>query len=372
MSNKKVLCSTSQFQQLLTFMSQEYKLIGPTVRDGAIVYDELQSAADLPIGWMDEQDPGFYRLKRRPDNAYFGYNLGQHSWKRFLFPPREKLYSIQKKDSLTFSRGLDPAIEKMAFIGVRACEIQAMLVQDKVFQNARDVYEQYQKRRENIFILAVQCTTSAHTCFCSSMKSGPEVKGGFDLCLTEVIERQNHYFVIEIGTSKGGSLCQKIAFAEADDKTCQKASLLIEKNKCAMMRHVDNDHIHQMLMNSWNCKRWNHVASRCINCANCTMVCPTCFCSEITCTVSIDGLHADRWQSWDSCFNLSHSYIHDGPVRKSDLSRYRQWLTHKFGTWWDQFGLSGCVGCGRCITWCPVGIDVTEELRELQIEMEKK
>lgn len=369
----KTVCTARQFQQLLDLIkSGGYQLLGPAVQGGAIVYDELQSAQDLPVGWMDEQDPGFYRLRRRTDNAYFGYNLGQHGWKQFLFPPREKIFSVRKKNNtLSFSRETDPPVEKMAFIGVRACEIQALHVLDAVFQNAQDSYEQYLQRKEKLFILAVQCTRSVRTCFCASMKSGPQVTRGFDLCLTEVVEPDDHYFIVEAGTEKGSSFCQRLALAEADQKKSQKAERLVEKNRCEMARHVDHENVHRMLMDSWNCSRWDDAAERCINCANCTMVCPTCFCSEITCSASQDGRHAERRQCWDSCFNLSHSFMHGGPVRKSDRSRYRQWLTHKFGTWWDQFGMSGCVGCGRCITWCPVGIDVTEELRELQTEMEK-
>jgi ferredoxin len=372
MTNRKVLCTTTQFQQLLSLIQKDgYKLLGPTVRSDAIIYGELQSAQDLPVGWMDEQDAGYYRLKRRADEAYFGYNLSQHSWKQFLFPPKEKLYSFEKQHHLTVSRGIDPFIEKMAFIGVRACEIQAILVQDKVFGDARDAYEQYRQRRESIFIMAVQCTRSVSTCFCASMGSGPETRQGFDLSLIEIIDATGHYFIIEIGSSKGLALCEQLSLPDADEKRCQKAASLVEKNRCELKRHVDNGHVHEMLMKSWNGKRWDHVAARCVNCANCTMVCPTCFCSETIDASTIDGAHCNRWQRWDSCFTLSHSYVHGGSVRPSDRSRYRQWLTHKFGTWWDQFGMSGCVGCGRCITWCPVGIDVTEELKELQKETGK-
>ena len=95
------------------------------------------------------------------------------------------------------------------------------------------------------------------------------------------------------------------------------------------------------------------------------MVCPTCFCTSVADTTDVTGDHAERWQEWASCFDLDYSELHGGQVRSSGASRYRQWLTHKFGTWHTQFGQSGCVGCGRCIAWCPVGIDVTAELTAL-------
>ncbi len=370
---KNLRCSTSQFEELLSLIKNEgYKLLGPTVRDEAIVYDELDSAQDLPIGWMDEQNPGYYRLKRRSDQAYFGYNLGQHSWKQFLFPPREKLYTIQKKHSrLAVLEEVEPSIEKMAFIGVRACEIQAILVQDKTFNHPKATYSQYQQRRENVLIVAVNCTRSVNTCFCVSMDAGPEVKEAYDIALTEVIDADHHYFVVATGSDKGEALIAPLNLPLAESSECQTAQNLVEKNKTEMVRKVDNEHVHEMLMKSWDCKRWDKVAERCINCANCTLVCPTCFCSDTQDKVSLDGEHVERWQSWDSCFNMSHSYVHGGSIRSSAKSRYRQWLTHKFGTWWDQFGVSGCVGCGRCITWCPVGIDVTEELDELKKEIDE-
>ena len=368
MSKSQLFCTPAQFERLLDLIKQAgYKLLGPTLADEVIILDELRSARDLPIGWTDEQDPGRYRLKRRNDTAYFGYNLGPHSWKQFLFPPKEKLWSAQKQDNkLTILTEVPPTEEKMAFIGVRACEIQAIVVLDKVFNTKLETYQQYQRRRENALIVALNCTTAANTCFCASMQSGPAVKSGYDISLTEVIDERQHHFLLEIGSERGKSICKDLQLRAATKDESALACRLVEKTIEKMIRTVDNAHVHEMLMKSWDSKEWDDVAKRCINCANCTMACPTCFCSNAEDIVSIDATHTDRLQSWESCFNLSHSYIHGGSVRSSAQSRYRQWLTHKFGTWWDQFGVSGCVGCGRCITWCPVGIDVTEELKQIK------
>lgn len=371
MKQTALICSLNQFQQLLDLIKKDqYKLFGPTIRNDVIGYDEIHSAQDLPIGWMDEQDPGRYRIKRRSDAAYFGYNLGQDSWKKYLFPPREQLLSIRKQDNgLMIFQETTPPIEKMAFLGVRACELHAIFIQDRVFQNKLAVYQQYRRRRENLLLIAVNCTRSVNTCFCVSMETGPKATSGYDLALTEVLDEQNHYFIVDVGSAKGAALCHQLSLQPAEQAACEHADQLVEQTKEQTIRRVDNGHVHEMLEKSWNCKRWDQVATRCINCANCTMVCPTCFCSDIEDKISLDGSQVDRWQNWDSCFNLSHSFIHGGSIRESAKSRYRQWLTHKFGTWWDQFGTSGCVGCGRCITWCPVGIDVTEELKELNREV---
>jgi Fe-S-cluster-containing hydrogenase component 2 len=128
-----------------------------------------------------------------------------------------------------------------------------------------------------------------------------------------------------------------------------------------MGRNLDATGLPDLLRSNLDDPRYPQVASRCLACGNCTLVCPTCFCSTVIDTTDLSGSRSERFRRWDSCFNLEHSYIHGGHVRTSILSRYRQWITHKLSSWVDQFGVSGCVGCGRCITWCPVGIDITEE-----------
>jgi sulfhydrogenase subunit beta (sulfur reductase) len=370
MERKHFFCTPVQFEKLLDAIKDSgYKLLGPKVEEETIILDELASARDLPIGWTDEQSPGKYRLKPRGDAAYFGYNLGPHSWKKYLFPPKEKLWTAKRQEDqrLVLWQEVQPQ-EKLAFIGVRACEMQGILVLDKVFSNTVASSSQYQRRRENLFIVAVNCTTAAGTCFCVSMNAGPTVDTGYDLSLTEVIDPPTHFFVVASGSCRGEVLLSSLDLRDATPEECLSAKIHVDRTVDMMVRHVDNANVPAMLMDSWDAHRWDKVAERCINCANCTLACPTCFCSDVQEEVSMDGTHAERWQRWESCFNLSHSYIHGGSIRSTASSRYRQWLTHKFGTWWQQFGVSGCIGCGRCIAWCPVGIYVTEELALLQLE----
>jgi sulfhydrogenase subunit beta (sulfur reductase) len=344
-----------------------YQPVGPRLRDGAIVYDELSSADDLPAGWTDEQEGGKYRLRRRNDNALFGYAVGPHSWKKFLFPPSIRQWQARKADN-----GIDFSSEhgeapRYAFIGVRSCELRAILIQDKVFLGEKFIDPVYAERRKNAFILALNCGRAGGTCFCVSMNSGPKVQAGFDLAMTEIINEQRHYFVVEIGTELGVQVLSQIPHQKVGQQDQEAAEQVVRRTAAQMGRVMDTTHIKELLYRNYEHPRWDDVASRCLTCANCTMVCPTCFCSTVEDVTDLTGEHAERWRKWDSCFHVSFSYIAGGGgIRTSTRSRYRQWMTHKLATWIDQFGTSGCVGCGRCITWCPVAIDITEEVAAIR------
>jgi len=341
--------------------------VGPKRRDEAIVYDEINSIDDLPIGWTDEQDGGTYRLKKRSDEAFFGYAVGPHSWKKFLHPPVLRLWKAERKEKGFQILPEEQQTAKFAFIGVRSCELHAIAIQDKVFLDGKYVDPNYQTRRQEIFVVALNCSQAGGTCFCVSMNTGPKATSGYDLALTEVIEDSRHYFVTDVGSERGDELLQDLAVHQnATSEEQVKAESVVERTAAQMGRYLDTNDIKGLLYRNYNHPRWNDVAERCLSCANCTMVCPTCFCTTVEDTTDLTGLHAERWRKWDSCFTLDFSYIHGGSVRSTVYSRYRQWMTHKLATWIDQFGTSGCVGCGRCITWCPVGIDITEETRAIR------
>lgn len=337
------------------------RVVGPTIRDGAIVYDEVGAPADLPIGWTDEQAPGHYRLRPRADESLFGYNVGPHSWKRFLHPPHLRLWS-GTSDADGFHVEPEEAEDtRYAFIGVRACELRAVAIQDRVFLGGPYQEPRYQRRRQDICVIAVNCGSAGATCFCVSMHAGPRCESDFDLCLTEILTSDNHYFVVEIGSQLGAAIVAEIPHAPARDEHLVAVEQVVAETSNHMGRSLETNGIRDVLMNNLQHPRWDEVADRCLSCGNCTSVCPTCFCTTVEDVTDLDGERIERLRRWDSCFTADFSYIHGGSVRASGRSRYRQWLTHKLATWHDQFGSSGCVGCGRCITWCPVGIDLTEE-----------
>jgi ferredoxin len=341
-----------------------FRSIGPRVRDGAIVYDDIESSADLPIGWTDEQEAGRYRLERRDDEARFGYAVGPHSWKQFLLPARIQLWRARKRDDSFVVEQDEPDGTPLALIGVRACELHGIAVQDKVLLGGTYADHDYAARRKDAFIVAVNCFEPAATCFCTSMETGPKAEAGYDLALTEILDGE-HRLLVEVGTPRGAEVLAEVPTRPAEPADLQAAGAAIDGAAERMGRHVDTTDIRDMLAGNLEHDRWNEVASRCLTCGNCTLVCPTCFCTTVEDHTDLAG-NAERTREWDSCFSVEYSHIHGGSIRPSGRSRYRQWLTHKFGTWYDQFGSSGCVGCGRCIAWCPVGIDVTEELAAIR------
>jgi ferredoxin len=358
--------SLEGLDELVVRLNQRgYRVVGPSVRDGAVVYDDLETAADLPIGWGDHQEAGAYRLVRRDDDARFGYAVGPHSWKQFLQPPHIRLWRA-RRDGEGIEVEDEPGPDRpYAFFGVRGCDRHAIAIQDRVLMEGRFADADYAARREGAFIVAVDCADPAGTCFCVSMDTGPGVEEGFDLALTELLDGQ-HRFLVRVGTERGADVLAEIEHRPADDPEVSARTQIVERSAAHMGRQLDTLGLRELLQDSLEHPRWDEVAERCLTCGNCTMVCPTCFCTTVEDVTDLTAETGERWRSWDTCFSLDHSYVHGGSVRPTGRSRYRQWMTHKLSTWWDQFDTSGCVGCGRCIAWCPVGIDITEEAEAIR------
>ncbi|GHF37433.1 4Fe-4S dicluster domain-containing protein [Streptomyces griseosporeus] len=353
-----------------TLVAQGRTVIGPTVRDGAVVLAELSRGDQLPYGWGVELDAGRYRLVPRADGAAFAHSAGPQSWKNWLHPAHERLWSADRAPDGTpayTTEPLDPP--QYAFLGVRPCDLRAIAIQDRVLTGGAYEDSRYGARRRRALLIAVECTEPGGTCFCVSAGGGPAAGPGYDLALTEVLDGDGHRFLVRVGSEDGARLLEQVPHRAADPATEATARASVEAAAGRMGRALPEVDIRELLAASPDAERWNDVASRCLTCANCTMVCPTCFCTTTEEVTDLTGDHTERWQRWDSCFDLDFSHLHGGgPVRASARSRYRQWLTHKLSTWYDQFGSSGCVGCGRCIAWCPAGIDITEEVRAMDAE----
>ncbi len=333
-------------------------VIAPTVVDGSITYGEIESAEDLPVGMGDEQGPGSYRLIERHDDRVFSYTVGPISPKRWTFPSPVTL-NVGRREGKTVSFErvpVDPP--KLAFLGVRACELAAMGIHDRVLLGGPYTDEDYRARRAQVLVIAVNCTTSSSTCFCTSMDTGPDVRSGYDLALTELDDG----FVLRVGSPAGADILARLPVRGAAPAQVTTATDAVAAVAARMGDPVPTAGLHDRLMAQFDSPRWAQIAERCLSCANCTLVCPTCFCNSVIQQTDLDGQASTSERVWDSCFTAAFARVAGGNFRSRPRDRYRQWLTHKFATWIDQFGTSGCVGCGRCITWCPVGIDVREEL----------
>ncbi len=338
-------------------------VIGPVVRDGVITHDEIASADELPTGWTEEQDGGTYRLERTGTDEVFAWATPSTSWKRYLYPPRTLLVRARRSAGAIDVEPPAPATRPTAFFGIRSCDLAALGVLDNVFLDPGATDPTYAARRADLFIVAVACGNPGNTCFCASMDTGPSPRTGYDLAITELADG-GHEFLVSAGSERGEALLDTLAGRTATAIEHERVAAVADRATAAMGRELRADDV-ACAGEAPTHSRWDDVAARCLACANCTMVCPTCFCSTTEDTTDLSGDTAERWRVWDSCFTLGFSHLHGGAVRTTTASRYRQWLLHKLVTWHDQFGTSGCVGCGRCITWCPVGIDLTAEVAAL-------
>ncbi|MBI4935366.1 MAG: 4Fe-4S dicluster domain-containing protein [Actinobacteria bacterium] len=341
-----------------------YRVVGPLVRDGVIVYDDVRSGDDLPKGVTVEQSAGRWRLTIDDRPTRFSWTPGADSWKRFVFPAHQEVLRVRHVDG-SFATTRPPSPDRpLALLGARDCETRALGVLDRVLIDPDHPDPRYAERRADTFVVAVTCGQPSATCWCTSMGGGPRPREGFDILLTEVTTGV-HRLIAEPGSERGSALLARVGIAPATDEDHADVEAVADAATSSMPARLPGADIPTLLAGMHH-PHWDEVAARCLSCANCTMVCPTCFCSTLSDTAALGADHAAgaetvRVQEWASCFQLDHSNLAGHPVRATTMSRYRQWLTHKLQTWPEQFGTLGCVGCGRCTTWCPAGIDLVEE-----------
>ncbi len=343
---------------------QGRQVIGPIVRDGVITHDEFDSVSELPHGWTEDQDGGRYQLVPTGTDEVFGFSSPSTSWKRYLYPERTLLIRARRDNGTVEVVQPQPDAPAVAFFGIRSCDLVALGILDRVFLDREATDPTYAARRSDVFIVAAACNRPGKTCFCASMDTGPTPRSGFDLSVRELHGDGRHEFLVEAGSERGTELLATIASRRATTADLDTAQALHGRAAASMGRRMDPQDPPLAALDPDH-PRWDDVANRCLACGNCTMVCPTCFCNATEDSTNLTGTEAERWRVWDSCFSIDFSHLHGGSVRSTVKSRYRQWLLHKLVTWHDQFDVSGCVGCGRCITWCPVGIDLTAEITAL-------
>lgn len=347
---------------LAKLMDAGYQCLAPAAENGAIVLRALAAPDDLPRGLQAEQAPGRYRLTADPHKRYFAWANGPQAIKPHLFAPRESLWRVQRdaQGRLQFM-AVEPPAPRLALIGVRACDLAALALQDAHFLRGGQPDAHYARRREQLFLVAVQCAEPAATCFCASTGDGPTPHAGYDIALAELADG----FVTAAASEKGAALLKALNLAPATSQQIDDARQQGQAAAAAQTRNLPGRNLRDVLMSRLEHPHWDEVATRCLACGNCTAVCPTCFCHAEQDEPSLDGQSSEHGRIWDSCFGEAHGYLHGYQVRPDIRARYRQWLTHKLATWHDQYGRSGCVGCGRCIAWCPAEIDLTAETAAL-------
>ncbi len=366
MMSAGVVIGPDELEQLVkALLARGYRALGPVVRDGAIILGEVEGTAELPKGWQDNQAPGSYSLNQTGSHNLFDWAVGPQSVKAEVFPPRSTIWTA-KPPGYVVEEVPDEAAP-VAVIGARPCDLAGLDVLGRALVNGSAADPTFQRRSGGAFLVVAECTHPANTCFCVSMGTGPGASHGFDVRLTELpgAGTEDPRYLALAGTRQGRELLDGLPGRPAQPADEAERVNLLARAASRMGRSVDNAGLPELLARNLSNPRWDDVAERCLACGNCTAVCPTCFCANFEDTTDLQGT-VRRQRTWASCSDLAHSYVHGGPVRSSIKSRYRQWATHKFSWWWDQFGTSGCIGCGRCITWCPAGIDITEEIAALR------
>jgi ferredoxin len=366
-----VIFDKEHLKTLFDALSRTYTVIGPRLRNGVIVVDEI-TFNDIPFGYSDHEEPGLYRTQKEGRNL-FSFTIGPDSLKKFLHSSYKPLFSFDKTKQ---SYSVEPCKDNkkaQAFFGVKSCDLSALSVLDRVFSSLKNTSHgaqifEYTRARQQAFIVAVNCIRAGNNCFCASMDSGPEVKDGYDIALTEL----ETVFLAEAGSEKGKNIIETLPIQKAGAEVIAQRQNVIEECRLSMKKTIKTDDLPEFLYRHFDSPRWKEVAKRCLACGNCTLVCPTCFCNSIFDYVTLSGIKSSheyrgqRIRAWDCCFSANFARVHGGNFRHSRRARYRHWMNHKLAYWIEEFGVSGCVGCGRCITWCPVGIDITEELQALR------
>lgn len=337
---------------------RNYRIIGPKIHEGVIRIQLLERFEEIPYGYGDEQAPGHYRLSKGDGH----FRNGPDSPKYYLYPPELILFIIKPDWSIKHPGHEFP---KTAFFGIKPCDLAAIKIMDKVHESLVDSY--YLNARMDLLLIVENCISPGHTCFCATMRTGPTATYGFDIAYT----RLDNEVLFQPGSDSGVELLTELDLEPASVESLDKLGETIKRAAEIARGNFSIENLPETLEANMESEVYNRLAERCFGCANCNMVCPTCFCFDVLDEPELDG-SAKRVRIWDGCHSYSYAQVAGGHFRKDLWARYRHWILHKFIYWLRQFGSFGCVGCGRCITWCPAGIDIREVVSSVLREAEDR
>lgn len=281
--------------------------------------------------------------------------------KTLLIPPEEKLFRIKDgkiEETLLNANG------RTAILGVHPCDVNAMNLLERVYMDRpEDPY--FEARRKNLLVIALNCKNAEEYCFCTSFGTGPSLEEGFDLLLTDLGDR----FLMEVGSKKGSELISDFYMPQATSTDILEKDDSIRMVKSSIRRHVNTAGLQKIMTGAIYNPIWSELAGKCTGCGICNMVCPTCFCFNVVDEPELDSGCVLRTRTWDGCLLWEYAEVALGGNFRRDLTaRIRQFANHKMNYWINQYGALGCVGCGRCIEQCPVGIDITNVVARLRGE----
>jgi sulfhydrogenase subunit beta (sulfur reductase) len=331
-----------RLEGFLQSLLRDRTVFGPVKKGQLVLLESIHSADDLILGQG--------KTKNSPKNA--------------LFPQAERLFTYRKEGQGITLDPPFPGGKKQALFGVRPCDVRAFLLLDSVFTSDKpDPY--YADRRSNTVVVSLACTHPDAACFCQSLGGGPCSSEGSDLLMFDLGDQ----YLVEGHSAQGRLLLENDFFGDADDEAIAGAEQARVKAEASMdpiaaTMIVTAGELQKKLADIFDDSIWSELTESCISCGVCTYLCPTCHCFDICDEASPDA--GERIRIWDSCQSPLFTQQASGfNPRPSAKERYRQRIMHKFSYLRETGNMTGCVGCGRCVTECPVNLDIREVLEKV-------
>jgi sulfhydrogenase subunit beta (sulfur reductase) len=331
-----------RLEGFLESLLKDNNVFGPVRKGNMLLFEQIESVHNIAL---------------EPGNT-------MNSAKDALFPQTERLFAYRHGESGVQIDG--PSVEEKGLVlfGVRPCDARGIVLLDKVFGGPlQDPY--YVEKRARTVVIGMACATPDPKCFCIALGGGPCSTEGSDLLLLDLGDR----YLVKAESPKGIALLQDRAFEKADKETHTRADLVEKKaeesmNKAVLGKLDVGEALEKRLETLFNDPIWDDITESCLGCGICTYLCPTCHCFDILDEAGQST--GERIRIWDSCqFSLFTHQASGVNPRPSAKERFRQRIMHKLCYLPQNGNLAGCVGCGRCVTECPVNLDIREVIQKI-------